>query len=133
MPHTQPYALPSHPRYVSSHPSTSVQMLQGLSMGGRTLTQLRSAVHSLAGPEAVTALTIVLHLHEGQQQAALQDLHNRNCYGLQRCNVLLTVQKRQPGYRCVHAPKSSTFFRHFLLFSPCSPLLPLPTSRHSSI
>ncbi len=77
----------------------SGERIEGLPMGARILTQLRTAIHHFAGHEAAMALTVVLHLHEGQREAALKDLVSRGFYGLQQKNVLITVEQRKPGYK----------------------------------
>uniref|UniRef100_A0A7S2VUP2 Uncharacterized protein n=1 Tax=Chlamydomonas chlamydogama TaxID=225041 RepID=A0A7S2VUP2_9CHLO len=75
------------------------EYIEGLPLGGRILTQLRLAVEALAGPEAAEKLTVLLHLHEGQQYKALGDIQNHRHYGLKRENLMVTVQHRRPGYR----------------------------------
>ena len=75
------------------------ERIEGLTLGARALTQLRLGVEALAGREAARALTVVLHVHEGQRDEVLGDLSNRGHYGLNRNNVFITVQRRQPGYR----------------------------------
>ena len=92
-----PWALVAAAR-PGSMPLTG-ERIEGLTLGARALTQLRLAVEALAGREALRALTVVLHLHDGQQGEVLGDLANRAHYGFNRDNVLLTVQHRQTGYR----------------------------------
>ena len=75
------------------------ERLEGLSLGGRALTQLRMAVEEAAGAEAAEALTVVLHIHDGQREAVLADLYNRRHYGLRPDNVFVTVQQKQGGCR----------------------------------
>lgn len=68
------------------------ERISGLPLGARVLTQLRAAVHALAGPDAAAALTVVLHLNEAQAPGALADLHARGLYGLSADNVFITVR-----------------------------------------
>lgn len=75
------------------------ERLEGLSMGGRALTQLRAAVEGAAGPEAAAALTVVLHVNDGQREAVVRELAARRLYGIRRDSLYLTVQRRRSGYR----------------------------------
>ena len=75
------------------------ERIEGLTLGARALTQLRLGVEALAGLEAVRAMTVVLHLHEGLREEVLGDLVNRRHYGINGKNVFITVQSRSKGYR----------------------------------
>jgi hypothetical protein len=76
------------------------ERLEGLTLGARALTQLRLSVEILAGRDAVRNLMVVVHLHEGQKEGVITDMVNHGHYGLNSSNVFITVQQRQPGYRC---------------------------------
>ncbi len=75
------------------------ERIEGLTLGARVLTQLRTAVTALAGKDAARELTVVLHLHEGQRDEVLGDLHNHSHYGFKKENIIITVQQKQQGYR----------------------------------
>ena len=75
------------------------ERIEGLTLGARALTQLRLGIEALAGREAAQAMTVVLHLHKGQCDAALGDLVNRGFYGLDKANVFIIVQDKQKGFK----------------------------------
>jgi hypothetical protein len=73
--------------------------IEGLSFCGRALCELALAVQEVAGTAAVDKLHVILHVNEEHEQEVVDELHSRNCYGLNRANVILVVADRHPGYR----------------------------------
>ena len=57
------------------------ERIDGLSIGGRQLLALRLAVEKLAGAEAVSKMTVLLHLAEEMEEPVLADLRAHNLYG----------------------------------------------------
>lgn len=57
------------------------ERIDGLSLGGRQLLALRLAVEKLAGSEAVSKMTVLLHLAEEMEEPVLADLRAHNLYG----------------------------------------------------
>ena len=57
------------------------ERIDGLSIGGRQLLALRLAVEKLAGSEAVSKMTVLLHLAEEMEEPVLADLRAHNLYG----------------------------------------------------
>lgn len=57
------------------------ERIDGLSLGGRQLLALRLAVEKLAGSEAVSKMTVLLHLAEEMEEPVLAELRAHNLYG----------------------------------------------------
>ena len=55
--------------------------LEGLPFGCRVLMQLVASVAELSGQEAVSKLSVVLHLGEHQHGDVLSDILSRKLYG----------------------------------------------------
>ena len=95
---SDPWHLASLARPGSIPLSSDAPRIQGLSLGGRSIIQLKAAVEAVAGADAVSKLRIVLSLHEGQADQALTELFNRGHFGLQPQNVFITITQREVGY-----------------------------------
>jgi hypothetical protein len=54
---------------------------QGPSLGARVLCQLSMAVTALAGPEALSALTVLLHINEEQVDDVVSELWSYKSFG----------------------------------------------------
>ncbi|GIL78104.1 hypothetical protein Vretimale_7416 [Volvox reticuliferus] len=85
---------------VLTHPARTewTSHLVGLGMGVRQLLALATAVESLAGPEAVGKMQVVLSCHEGQVEAVVRDLVARKMCRFSPDNVIISVQQRTPGH-----------------------------------
>ncbi|GIL68018.1 hypothetical protein Vafri_21342 [Volvox africanus] len=83
-----------------THPARTewTSHLVGLGMGVRQLLALATAVESLAGPEAVGKMHVVLSCHEGQVEAVVRDLVARKMCRFSPDNVIISVQQRAPGH-----------------------------------
>uniref|UniRef100_A0A7S0S6R9 Uncharacterized protein n=1 Tax=Chlamydomonas leiostraca TaxID=1034604 RepID=A0A7S0S6R9_9CHLO len=73
--------------------------VEGVSLCGRALVSIAGAVRAVGGDEAVDALPVILHLHDGQVDAVVSELCARAFYGLNPKKLLLTVARRHPGFR----------------------------------
>ncbi|KAL6752576.1 hypothetical protein V8C86DRAFT_2751570 [Haematococcus lacustris] len=81
--------------------------IEGLSLGGRILSQLALAVTSAVGPEALARLHVLLCINPQQQEEVVEELCARHYYGLKRDNIILVVQPASTGYR--YSPEDTAF------------------------
>eukprot|EP00200_Dunaliella_tertiolecta_P014138 CAMPEP_0202394398 /NCGR_PEP_ID=MMETSP1127-20130417/93409_1 /ASSEMBLY_ACC=CAM_ASM_000462 /TAXON_ID=3047 /ORGANISM="Dunaliella tertiolecta, Strain CCMP1320" /LENGTH=1736 /DNA_ID=CAMNT_0048997019 /DNA_START=143 /DNA_END=5353 /DNA_ORIENTATION=- len=73
--------------------------IQGVPRYRRVLHSLVQAVRDMTGSAtAAQRLFVVMHVHEHQLQALVDDLMVHKCFGLNRERVLLMVAQRQKGY-----------------------------------
>ncbi|KAL6753838.1 hypothetical protein V8C86DRAFT_421959 [Haematococcus lacustris] len=81
--------------------------IEGLSLGGRILSQLALAITSAVGPEALARLHVLLCINPQQQEEVVEELCARHYYGLKRDNIILVVQPASTGYR--YSPEDTAF------------------------
>ncbi|KAG2498859.1 hypothetical protein HYH03_003051 [Edaphochlamys debaryana] len=97
-----------HPLAVKSHqatpaarepPKDAPERTVGMPLGVRILQQLANSVAEAAGPLALEALPIILHISEKQQESIAADLLQYSIYRRLRKNLFLVIQRAQPVMR----------------------------------
>jgi len=71
---------------------------EGLSFGGRQLLQLLLAAEGIAGRQASFCMPVIIHIPERHLSAVATELHECNCFGLNRDRVMLVAHPENKGY-----------------------------------
>lgn len=75
-----------------------VEALSNITMGPRLLLGLAAALESIAGPDAVQKLHVIIHCNENQESSIVSDLVEKRHCGLNPDNVLIVPQQARHGY-----------------------------------
>ena len=73
--------------------------IKGVPLGCRTLMNLALSLEGMVGKEAVSKLTVILHLSEQQVDKAQDQIYAFNFCGLDPNNLLFIIQGRRNAYK----------------------------------
>lgn len=84
---------------IGLNPRISRVCIKGVPMGVRTLMNLALSVEGMAGKDAASKLTAVLHVSEGQVDKFMDQITLFNFCGLDPGNIILVTQGKRSAYK----------------------------------